>query len=69
MLSSMAGETIMSITYGIEVLPEDDPYIKGAEEAIEPPITSTIPGTFLVDISYSQCGARLDSFFQFQALG
>ena len=45
----MAGETILSITYGIDVLPKDDPYISLAEKAIHPMLVAAVPGTFLVD--------------------
>jgi hypothetical protein len=31
---SMAGEIIMSVAYGIDVLPSDDPYITLAHEAM-----------------------------------
>ncbi|KAF9457683.1 cytochrome P450 [Collybia nuda] len=48
-LRHMAGGTIISIAYGIEVLPENDPYIEGAESAIKPLVTAGVPGTFLVD--------------------
>jgi hypothetical protein len=45
----MAGETILSVTYGIDVLPKNDPYIATAENAIQPLFIAAIPGTFLVD--------------------
>ena len=45
----MAGETIMSIAYGLEVQPENDFYIKTAEEGIHPLAVAGVPGTFLVD--------------------
>jgi hypothetical protein len=45
----MAGETIISVTYGIDVLPKNDPYIATAENAIQPLFIAAIPGTFLVD--------------------
>ena len=47
--SRMAGETIISVTYGIDVLPKNDPYIATAENAIQPLFIAAIPGTFLVD--------------------
>jgi hypothetical protein len=45
----MAGETIISITYGIDVLPKNDPYIATAENAVQPLFIAAVPGTFLVD--------------------
>ena len=45
----MTGETIISVTYGIDVLPKNDPYIATAESAIQPLFIAAIPGTFLVD--------------------
>jgi hypothetical protein len=45
----MAGEAIMSIAYGIDVLPKDDPYIATAEKGVHPLGVAAIPGTFLVD--------------------
>ncbi len=30
-MESMAGQSILSITYGIDVLPENDPYVENAE--------------------------------------
>jgi hypothetical protein len=44
----MAGELILSVTYGIEVLPVDDPYIALVEEAVQSASEATIPGKFLV---------------------
>ena len=31
----MAGQVIMSIAYGIDVLPENDPYVEGAEKMMK----------------------------------
>jgi len=45
----MAGETIMSVAYGIAVQPEDDIYIKTAEKGIHSLVVAGVPGTFLVD--------------------
>ncbi|KAJ7189912.1 cytochrome P450 [Mycena pura] len=45
----MAGEAIMSAAYGITVLPENDPYIKLAEDALTTLFYAVIPGQFLVD--------------------
>lgn len=45
----MAGETIMSIAYGLEVQPKDDLYIGIAERGSRPLFIAGVPGTFLVD--------------------
>lgn len=45
----MAGQLIMSIAYGIDVLPEDDPYIAIAEKALRCASETGVPGNFLVD--------------------
>lgn len=45
----MAGRIIMSITYGIDTLPERDPYVTAAEDALHAVVMAAIPGTFLVD--------------------
>ncbi|KAJ7138644.1 cytochrome P450 [Mycena filopes] len=45
----MAGETIMALTYGIDVLPADDPYIALAEHAVRVGETAAAPGNFWVD--------------------
>lgn len=34
-MSSMAGQTIIKIAYGIDVQPKNDPYIEAAEEALK----------------------------------
>ncbi|CAA7261126.1 unnamed protein product [Cyclocybe aegerita] len=44
----MAGETIMSITYGINALPKNDPYIETAERSLRT-LDAVVPGAFLVD--------------------
>lgn len=44
----MAGEIIMSVAYGIDVLPVNDPYVALAEEAIKLTSSATVPGRFLV---------------------
>ena len=49
MLPSLAGAVIISVTYGIDVLPENDPYIAIAETAMHGMSEATIPGRFLVD--------------------
>ncbi|KAK7017743.1 cytochrome P450 [Favolaschia claudopus] len=45
----MAGELIMAVTYGIQVLPSHDPYIATAHEAVRSLSTASLPGRFLVD--------------------
>ncbi|KAK6988169.1 cytochrome P450 [Favolaschia claudopus] len=45
----MAGELIMAVTYGIQVLPSQDPYIATAHEAVRSLSTASLPGRFLVD--------------------
>ena len=47
---SLVGSTMLSITYGINVRPYDDPLITIAEEAVEAMRELMIAGTFLVDI-------------------
>ena len=46
----MAGETIMSIAYGLDVQPNNDPYIEIAEQGVRPTETVAVPGAFLVDV-------------------
>jgi len=45
----MAGETIMSVAYGINVLPANDPYVTLAEHAVHTLVNASIPGRFFVD--------------------
>ncbi|KAJ7146860.1 cytochrome P450, partial [Mycena epipterygia] len=45
----MAGEIIMSVAYGIDLLPINDPYIALSELAVTSSIELTIPGRFLVN--------------------
>ncbi|KAJ7610063.1 cytochrome P450 [Roridomyces roridus] len=45
----MAGEIIMSVAYGIDVLPNDDPYIDLAHKAVYTFSIAFVPGLFLVD--------------------
>ena len=47
--SSMAGETIMSVAYGLDVQPHNDPYIATAEHGVHPLVAAAVPGAFLVD--------------------
>ncbi|KAJ7671061.1 cytochrome P450 [Mycena rosella] len=48
-LRHMAGEIIMSVAYGINVLPQNDPFIKLAKDAVHTLAIASIPGRFLVD--------------------
>lgn len=45
----MAGETIMSVAYGLDVQPQNDPYISTAEQGVHPLVAAAVPGAFLVD--------------------
>lgn len=45
----MAGQVIMSIAYGIDLQPQNDPYVATAEEALRCVSIAGTPGTFLVD--------------------
>ncbi|KAJ7731633.1 cytochrome P450 [Mycena metata] len=45
----MAGELLINIAYGIDVLPVDDPYVALAEEGIQADSDAAMPGKFLVD--------------------
>ncbi|KAJ6523882.1 cytochrome P450 [Mycena vulgaris] len=47
-LKQMAGEVVMSVAYGINVLPVDDPYIALAEEGVQS--FNDAVGRFLVDL-------------------
>ncbi|KAF7368512.1 Cytochrome p450 [Mycena venus] len=48
-LKQMAGEVIISVTYGIDVQPVNDPYVALAEEAIKSLSNARVPGRFIVD--------------------
>ncbi|KAF8145740.1 cytochrome P450 [Mycena galopus ATCC 62051] len=48
-LKQMAGEVIISATYGIDVQAVDDPYVALAEEAIKSLSNARVPGRFIVD--------------------
>lgn len=39
----------MSIAYGLDVQPKDDPYIATAERGVHPLVAAGVPGAFLVD--------------------
>jgi len=45
----MAGETIMSIAYGLDVKEKGDPYVATAERGVHPLVAAAVPGAFLVD--------------------
>lgn len=49
-LSSMAGDEIIKIAYGIDVKPENDPFIATAEHAVNAISATTNAGSYLVDI-------------------
>ncbi|KAG6811255.1 hypothetical protein H0H87_010510, partial [Tephrocybe sp. NHM501043] len=49
-LRQMAGETIMAITYGLEVQAKNDPYIATAAQAVHTLTAAAVPGAFLVDV-------------------
>ncbi|KAG6828523.1 hypothetical protein H0H87_001656, partial [Tephrocybe sp. NHM501043] len=49
-LRQMAGETIMAITYGLEVQAKKDPYIATAAEAVHTLVAAAVPGAYLVDM-------------------
>ncbi|KAJ7167250.1 cytochrome P450 [Mycena crocata] len=44
-----ASEIIMSVAYGIEVLPTDDPYVELAHKAVRTLSEAGVPGKYLVD--------------------
>ncbi|KAF8994704.1 cytochrome P450 [Cyathus striatus] len=48
-IRQMSGEIIISITYGLEVQPSNDPYIQMAEAGVQPLLEASVPGAFLVD--------------------
>jgi len=45
----MAGETIISVTYGLPIKPTNDPYIEIAEKAVHQLALAVVPGKYLVD--------------------
>jgi hypothetical protein len=46
----MAGETVLSIAYGLPIQPKDDIYIQTAEQGVHPLVAAAVPGAFLVDM-------------------
>ncbi|PPQ79328.1 hypothetical protein CVT25_002558 [Psilocybe cyanescens] len=49
-IRNMTRDIILSITYGLDVQPEDDPFIEVAERAIEGSLIASMPGAFLVNL-------------------
>ncbi|KAF5349137.1 hypothetical protein D9756_009446 [Leucocoprinus leucothites] len=49
-LRYMAGETIMSVAYGLDIKPKNDPYIQTAEKGVHALVAAAVPGAFLVDM-------------------
>lgn len=47
---SLAGASIVSISYGIRPKPENDPYIKIGEESLHAIATAADAGTYMVDV-------------------
>ncbi|PFH48298.1 hypothetical protein AMATHDRAFT_65777 [Amanita thiersii Skay4041] len=48
-LHYMTGEIVLSITYGLDILPHDDPYINLVVDAVIPALIACVPGSYLVD--------------------
>ena len=46
----MAADSIMLITYGLEVQSDNDPYVEVSENAVHAVQTAAVPGAFLVDL-------------------
>lgn len=46
--SSAVGGTILSITYGIDILPHNDPFLLESEENVMVVTAALVPGTFWV---------------------
>ncbi len=46
----MAGQVILSIAYGIDVLPENDPYVADAENVLHAFAVSTTKEAMLLDL-------------------
>ncbi|KAL0949266.1 hypothetical protein HGRIS_009344 [Hohenbuehelia grisea] len=44
-----AGTIVLGIAYGLQIQPKNDPYIRAAEEGVQPLLVAGVPGTFLVD--------------------
>ncbi|KAJ6626053.1 cytochrome P450 [Mycena sp. CBHHK59/15] len=48
-LRHMAAKIVMSVAYGINIHPSDDPYVTLADQAVHGLMTALVPGRFLVD--------------------
>lgn len=59
-MRSEAGSLIMDVTYGIDVLAENDPYITTAEKGMVSVAAATAPGAFMVD-ALPICKSRIAS--------
>ncbi|KAJ7095639.1 cytochrome P450 [Mycena epipterygia] len=44
----MSAKIVLSVAYGIDVKPSDDPYVKLADNAVKGLVTAVVPGRFLV---------------------
>ena len=47
---SLPGAVIMSVTYGMDVKPTEDPFLRAMLEAAHAFAAATVPGKFLVDV-------------------
>ena len=47
--TSTAAQNILGFAYGLELQPDDDPYVRIVEDAAKPAITAAVPGAFLVE--------------------
>lgn len=63
----MAGEVIMSVAYGINVLPSNDPYITLAEKAVHGFAVATVPGVYLVVSLFSDADKPAVDFVRTQS--
>ena len=45
----MSAQIIIGITYGLELQPDNDPYVKVVEDAMKPGAAAAVPGAFLVE--------------------
>ncbi|KAJ7251438.1 cytochrome P450 [Mycena rebaudengoi] len=49
-IKHMTGALIMSIAYGIDTLPSNDPYVETAEAVLDAMAQAAVPGRYLVDM-------------------
>ncbi|KAJ7252466.1 cytochrome P450 [Mycena rebaudengoi] len=49
-IKHMTGALIMSIAYGIDALPSNDPYVETAEAVLDAMAQAAVPGRYLVDV-------------------